>query len=49
MVIYENFFCYFEVFGRNEEMCVKSNTEEKYKIRMAVKMTDFPKVNKKVT
>ena len=30
MVVYENFFYYFEVFGIYEEMYVKNNTVEKY-------------------
>ena len=30
MVVYENIFFDFEVFGRNGEMCVKTNTAQKY-------------------
>ena len=31
MVIYENlFFYYFQVFERNEEICIKTNIAEKY-------------------
>ena len=30
MIVYEKFFYYFEVFGRNQRMCVKNNIAEKY-------------------